>query len=80
MAGRNGRGQCRQSGLTDLTARGVADIFLAQVDGRTGLPESIRAAFPEAPVKLCIVRPVRAALKNTTDKNRQEVAADLMTI
>jgi transposase-like protein len=31
--------------LTDLKDRGLADIFVACVDGRTGFPEVIRAAY-----------------------------------
>ncbi len=66
--------------LTDLKERGVADIFIVCVDGLTGLPDAIRAAFPETRVQLCLVHLVRAALRYTTDKDGREVAADLKTI
>ena len=49
--------------LTDLKNRGLQDIFVACVDGLTGFPEAIRAAYPQAKVQLCVVHLVRAALK-----------------
>lgn len=66
--------------FTDLKDRGVCDIFVVCVDGLTGFPEAIRAAFPLTKVHLCIVHLVRAALKDTTDKDTREVAADLKSI
>jgi putative transposase len=66
--------------LTDLKERGVEDIFIVCVDGLSGFPEAIRAAFPRTKVQLCIVHLVRAALKYTTTTDSKEVAADLKTI
>jgi putative transposase len=66
--------------LTDLKSRGLNDIFVACVDGLTGFPEAIRAAYPQAKVQLCIVHLVRAALKYVPDKDSREVAADLKAI
>ena len=66
--------------LTDLRERGVEDIFIVCVDGLSGFPEAIRAAFPRTKVQLCIVHLVRAALKYTTTADSKEVAADLKTI
>jgi putative transposase len=66
--------------LTDLKDRGVEDIFVVCVDGLSGFPEAIRAAFPQTKVQLCIVHLVRAALKYTTTADSKEVAADLKTI
>jgi transposase-like protein len=66
--------------LTDLKERGVEDMFIVCVDGLTGFPEAIRAAFPQTKVQLCIVHLVRAALKYTTETDSREVAADLKTI
>jgi transposase-like protein len=66
--------------LTDLKDRGVEDIFIVCVDGLSGFPEAIRAAFPRTKVQLCIVHLVRAALKYTTTTDSKEVAADLKTI
>ena len=66
--------------LTDLKERGVEDIFIVCVDGLSGFPEAIRAAFPQTKVQLCIVHLVRAALKYVMDKDGHEVAGDLKTI
>ncbi len=66
--------------LTDLKSRGLADIFVACVDGLTGFPEAIRAAYPQAKVQLCVVHLVRAALKYVNDKDSKEVVKDLKAI
>ena len=66
--------------LTDLKNRGVRDVFVVCVDGLSGFPEAIRAAFPETRVQLCIVHLVRAALRYVTDSDSRAVAADLKTI
>jgi putative transposase len=66
--------------LTDLKNRGVKDIFIACVDGLTGFPEAIEAAFPKTEVQLCIVHQVRNSLKYVSWKWRKEVAEDLKAI
>jgi putative transposase len=66
--------------LTDLKSRGLSDIFVACVDGLTGFPEAIRAAYPQTKVQLCVVHLVRAALKYTSDKDSKEVVKDLKAI
>ena len=66
--------------LTDLKNRGLSDIFVACVDGLTGFPEAIRAAYPQTKVQLCVVHLVRAALKYVNDKDSKEVIKDLKAI
>jgi putative transposase len=66
--------------LTDLKNRGVKDIFIACVDGFTGFPDAIEAAYPKAEVQLCIVHQVRNSLKYVRWKWRKEVAEDLKMI
>lgn len=66
--------------LTDLKNRGLGDIFLVCVDGLSGFPEAIQAAYPKAKVQLCIVHLVRAALKYVTTADSAEVLADLKRI
>jgi transposase-like protein len=66
--------------LNDLKSRGLNDIFLACVDGLTGFPEAIQAAYPQTKVQLCIVHLVRAALKYVSDADSREVIADLKKI
>ncbi len=68
------------SRLTDLKERGAKDIFIVCVDGLSGFPEAIRAAFPRTKVPLCIVHLVRAALRYVTDTDSREVASDLKSI
>jgi putative transposase len=38
--------------LTELQNRGVADIFIACVDGLTGFPDAIAAAYPQTKIQL----------------------------
>jgi putative transposase len=66
--------------LTDLKNRGVNDLFLVCVDGLSGFPEAIQAAYPQAKVQLCIVHLVRAALRYVSNPDSQEVLADLKKI
>jgi putative transposase len=66
--------------LTDLKNRGLTDIFITCIDGLTGFPEAIRAAYPQAKVQLCVVHLVRAALKYVTTADSKAVATDLKTI
>ena len=66
--------------LTDLKNRGVADVFIACVDGLTGFPKAIETVFPQAQVQLCIVHQVRASLNYVSWRQRKAVAVDLQTI
>ena len=66
--------------LTDLKSRGLNDIFFVCVDGRSGFPEAIQTAYPQARVQLCIVHLVRAALKYVNDADSRAVIADLKKI
>jgi putative transposase len=66
--------------VTELKNRGVADIFIACVDGLKGFPEAIETVFPKAQVQLCIVHLVRHSLNYVGWKQRKEVAADLQRI
>lgn len=66
--------------VTELKNRGVADIFIACVDGLKGFPEAIEAVFPQTAVQLCIVHLVRYSLNYASWKLRKEVAAGLRAI
>ena len=66
--------------LTELRNRGVADIFIACVDGLKGFPEAIATVFSQTQVQLCIVHQVRGSLNYVSWKQRKEVAADLRPI
>src|SRR3954452_4838957 len=41
--------------LTELRNRGVADAFIVCCDGLKGLPDAIRATWPQADVQTCVV-------------------------
>jgi transposase-like protein len=66
--------------LTDLKNRGLNDIFVACIDGLSGFPEAIRAAYPQTQIQLCIVHLVRAALRYVSTQDSQPVIADLKAI
>ena len=66
--------------VTELKNRGVADIFIACVDGLKGFPEAIEAVYPQAAVQLCIVHMVRNSLNYVGWNKRDIVAADLKRI
>jgi transposase-like protein len=66
--------------LTDLQNRGVNDIFICCVDGLTGFPDAIAAAFPRAKVQLCIVHMVRNSLRYVPAKDMKAVAKSLKAI
>jgi putative transposase len=66
--------------LTELTNRGVKDIFIACVDGLKGFPQAIETVFPKTTVQLCIVHMVQGSLSYVGWKERKAVAADLKNI
>jgi len=66
--------------LTDLKNRGLSDIFVVCVDGLSGFPEAIHAAYPETSVQLCIVHLVRAALRYVSHEDSKQVIRDLKKI
>jgi putative transposase len=66
--------------VTELSNRGVQDIFIACVDGLKGLPDAIEAMYPKTAVQLCLVHMVRHSLNYVSCKLRKDAAADLKTI
>jgi transposase-like protein len=66
--------------LTDLKNRGLQDIFVACIDGLSGFPDAIRAAYPQTSVQLCLVHLVRAALRYVSTADSKPVVADLKKI
>jgi putative transposase len=66
--------------LTELSNRGVADIFIACVDGLKGFTEAIESVFPETITQVCIVHQIRNSLTYISYKDRKAVAADLKPI
>jgi putative transposase len=66
--------------LTEISNRGVEDVFIACVDGLKGFPEAIEAVFPRTQVQGCIIHAVRASMKYVDWKHRKAVAGDLRMI
>jgi putative transposase len=66
--------------LTELKNRGVKDVLIACVDGLTGFPDAINAAFPNTRIQLCIVHMVRNALRYVSWKDYKAVTTDLKNI
>lgn len=66
--------------LTELSNRGIKDIFIACVDGLKGFTEAIESVFPETITQVCIVHQIRNSLTYISYKDRKAVAADLKPI
>ena len=66
--------------LNSLKARGVEDVFLFAVDGLKGLPEAIKAVYPEAKIQRCVVHQLRNCFKLIPWKDRRAVANDMKPI
>lgn len=66
--------------LNEIRLRGVADIFIACIDGLTGFSEAIREVFPRAEIQRCIVHQIRHTVKYISYKDQKKFCADLKTI
>jgi putative transposase len=66
--------------LTELSNRGVKDIFICCVDGLKGSSEAIESVFPQTVTQLCIVHQIRNSLTYISYKDRKAVVSDLKPI
>ena len=66
--------------LTDLKARGVADILIACTDNLTGFTQAIREVFPQAVTQLCVVHQIRNSCKYVAWKDRKAFVAELKNV
>ena len=66
--------------LTEIKSRGVQDIYIACMDGLTGLPGAVQSVFPKALTQLCIVHLVRASLRYVSDKDAAPMVDSLKRI
>jgi putative transposase len=55
--------------LSELKARGVADVCIVCCDGLSGLPDAIGAIWPQATVQLCVVHLIRASLRYASKRD-----------
>lgn len=65
---------------TELKNRGVQDILIACIDGLKGLPDAIKAVFPEVNIQLCIIHMIRNSIKYIPTKYSKEFIKDLKAI
>lgn len=66
--------------MTDLRNRGLRDILIACCDGLTGLPDAIRAAYPDVIVQTCVVHVIRNAMKFVSYQDRKKLVAAMKAI
>jgi len=66
--------------LSEISNRGVKDVFVFCVDGLTGFPQAIKGIFPNADIQLCLVHMMRQSLSAVPNKDRKGVSADLKKI
>ena len=66
--------------LTELRNRGLADALIVCCDGLRGLPESIRATWPQATVQTCVVHMVRNSLRYASKKHWGQITRAMREI
>ena len=66
--------------LTELRNRGILDACIVCCDGLTGLPDAIRAIWPDAVVQTCVVHLVRNTLRYVSRKYWQVIAKQTKAI
>src|SRR5947209_1771477 len=66
--------------LTELRNRGVADALIVCCDGLKGLPDAIRATWPDATVQTCVVHLVRNSLRYASKKHWGQITRELREI
>ena len=66
--------------LNGLKNRGVEDIFIACVDGLSGFPNAIGAAYPKTEIQQCIIHQIRNSTKYVSYKDIKTLIADLKSI
>lgn len=66
--------------LTDLKARGVADVLIACTDNLTGFTQAINGAFPKTITQICVVHQIRNSSKYVVWKDKREFMNDLKSV
>lgn len=64
----------------DLKNRGVKDIIIACMDGLKGLPDAIKAVFPEVSIQNCILHQIRNSIKYIASKDSKAFMKDLKLV
>ncbi|GMV54060.1 MAG: hypothetical protein AMXMBFR68_18520 [Ignavibacteria bacterium] len=63
--------------LTDLSNRGLRDMFIACIDNLTGFAEAIEAVFPRTQVQLCVIHQMRNSIKYLSYQDVKPFVKDL---
>jgi transposase-like protein len=66
--------------LNEIRNRGTQDILIACMDGLSGVPDAVRAVFPETRIQKGIVHRARNSPKFVSYKDLKAVCADLKGI
>ena len=66
--------------LSEVKARGVADVCIVCCDGLTGLPDAIGVVWQAATVQLCVVHLIRASLRYASRKYWVPLSRDLRPV
>jgi transposase-like protein len=66
--------------LNSLKNRGIEDIFIACVDGLSGFPNAIEAAYPKTEVQQCIIHQIRNSTKFVSYKDIKPLMFDLKAV
>ena len=66
--------------LNELRNRGLVDALIVCCDGLKGLPESIRATWPQATVQTCVVHLVRNTLRYVSKKYWAAITREMREI
>lgn len=66
--------------LNGLKNRGVQDILIACVDGLTGFPQAIEAAFPKTEIQQCIIHQIRNSTRHVAHKYLKDLMKDLKQV
>ena len=78
--GKNESSSFLMSVLTDLKARGVADILITATDNLNGFTQTIRTVFPQSQTQICVVHQIRNACRYVVWKDKKAFTADMKSI
>lgn len=78
--GKNESSSFWMSVLTDLKARGVADILITATDNLNGFTQTIRTVFPQSQTQICVVHQIRNACRYVVWKDKKAFTADMKSI
>lgn len=78
--GKNESAAFWMSVLTDMKARGVADILITATDNLNGFTDTIRNVFPESRTQICVIHQIRNASRYVVWKDKKEFTRDMKQI